>query len=70
MKLLIDFVNNAPIHLPFSYARNLREIRELIEKYADIPMSFADACLIRLSEWYPDALILTLDSDFSHLSKE
>jgi uncharacterized protein len=64
VKLLIDFVNNAPIHLPFSYAQNRMEIRELIEKYADVPMSFADACLIRLSELYPDAPILTLDSDF------
>lgn len=27
-------------------------------------MSFADACLVRLSELYPDAPILTLDSDF------
>jgi uncharacterized protein len=36
----------------------------LVAKYGDVPMSFADACLVRLSELYPDAPILTLDSDF------
>ena len=33
-------------------------------RYADQPMSLADACLVRLSELHPDAYILTLDSDF------
>ena len=64
LQLLIEFVNSAPIHIPFSYAQNRMEIRELIEKYHDLPMSFADACLVRISELYPDAPILTFDSDF------
>jgi uncharacterized protein len=35
-----------------------------LQKYASIPMSFADACLVRMSETMADPLILTTDSDF------
>jgi hypothetical protein len=27
-------------------------------------MSFADACLVRMAEQYPNSAVLTLDSDF------
>ena len=33
-------------------------------KYANVPMSFADACLVRISELYANSAVLTLDSDF------
>ena len=33
-------------------------------KYANVPMSFADACLVRMTELYPNSAVLTLDSDF------
>ena len=39
-------------------------VLDLLEKYADIPMSIADACLVRLTEILPDPLLLTTDSDF------
>jgi predicted nucleic acid-binding protein len=35
-----------------------------MDKYADVPMSLADACLVRMSETLSDSLILTLDTDF------
>lgn len=35
-----------------------------MKKYADTPMSFADACLVRMTELHDDAVIATLDSDF------
>ena len=31
---------------------------------SSVPMSFADACLVRMSELWPEAPVLTLDSDF------
>ena len=37
---------------------------KLLQKYADTPMSLADACLVRMTETLPDPLILTTDSDF------
>lgn len=33
-------------------------------KYTNVPMSFADACLVRMAEQYLNSTILTLDSDF------
>jgi predicted nucleic acid-binding protein len=37
----------------------------LMATYANVPMSFADACLVRLSERLPSAVVVTLDSDFT-----
>jgi predicted nucleic acid-binding protein len=39
-------------------------ILTLMEKYADVPMTFADACLVRMTEILSDPILLTTDSDF------
>ena len=39
-------------------------VLNLLDKYADVPMSIADAGLVRLTEIMPDSLLLTTDSDF------
>ena len=39
-------------------------IAKLIVRYKNIPMSLADACLVRMAEQYPDSIVMTLDSDF------
>ena len=41
-------------------------IEALLRRYADTPMSLADACLVRLTERHPDCRLFTLDSDFEH----
>jgi len=41
-------------------------IEALMQRYADTPMSLADACLVRLTERFPDCRLFTLDSDFEH----
>ncbi|HMZ21332.1 MAG TPA: PIN domain-containing protein [Blastocatellia bacterium] len=48
----------------FSFEDEKMAVSKLLEKYADVPMSFADACLVRMSELYPDSAVFTLDSDF------
>lgn len=35
-----------------------------MDRYASVPMSFADACLVRMSALLPNATIFTTDSDF------
>ena len=35
-----------------------------MEKYSDVPMSLADACLVRMTETLSDCLVLTTDKDF------
>jgi len=48
----------------FEVAQNLEPVLKLMQKYADIPMSLADACLVRMTETLPDPVILTTDADF------
>ena len=40
------------------------DLRALMRRYRNRPMSLADACLVRLSEMHGAAEVLTLDSDF------
>jgi len=39
-------------------------VLRLIQKYADVPMSLADACLVRMTETLADPIVLTTDADF------
>lgn len=48
----------------FSLDNDLEPVLKLLHKYADVPMSLADAALVRMSETLPDPIILTTDSDF------
>jgi predicted nucleic acid-binding protein len=52
------------IVLGFSLAENYESVQKLTEKYADTPMSLADACLVRMSEQVEQSSVLTLDGDF------
>jgi predicted nucleic acid-binding protein len=40
-------------------------VARLLRKYADRPMSLADACLVRLAELHDGASLLTIDGDFT-----
>lgn len=40
-------------------------MERLVARYANIPMSFADACLVRMSELHSDMTIVTVDDDFT-----
>ena len=48
----------------FDMDNDVESVLKLLQKYADVPMSLADACLVRMSETFPDPIILTTDSDF------
>ncbi len=39
-------------------------LQRLLAKYADVPMTLADACLVDLAKIHNTGRILTLDSDF------
>jgi uncharacterized protein len=40
------------------------DLRALMRRYRNRPMSLADACLVRMSEMHGAAEVLTLDADF------
>jgi predicted nucleic acid-binding protein len=48
----------------FQFAEQAEAVHNLMKKYADVPMSFADACLVRMTEVASEPLLLTTDSDF------
>jgi len=48
----------------FRFAESSESVLALMEKYSDIQISFADACLVRMTELLPDPLLLTTDTDF------
>jgi predicted nucleic acid-binding protein len=43
---------------------NVEPVLKLMQKYAQTPMSLADACLVRMTETLTDAVLLTTDADF------
>jgi len=48
----------------FDLDHDVESVLKLLQKYTDVPMSLADACLVRMTETLPDPIILTTDSDF------
>lgn len=48
----------------FHFNDATESVLSLMEKYADVPMSFANACLVHMSEVLPDPIVLTTDADF------
>jgi len=61
---LSDAIRSGAILSRFDLAAQTAPVCGLLTKYADVPMSLADACLVRMSELNPGLPILTLDSDF------
>lgn len=63
----IDFlgwVNAGAVTLEPITSNDLQRIKELTSKYSDLPMDFADACLVFLGEKMNISLIATIDRDF------
>jgi predicted nucleic acid-binding protein len=50
--------------IAFTLAENVEPVVKLIEKYSNVPMGCADACLVRMTETLADPVVLTTDEDF------
>ncbi len=48
----------------FSLSDEVESVQTLIKKYDNVPMSLADACLVRMSELMDNSVVFTTDSDF------
>jgi uncharacterized protein len=48
----------------FDLLAELPAVAQLLRRYKSVPMSLADACLVRMAELHRDATVFTLDSDF------
>ena len=63
---LLNMMQEDLIRLAFNLDEHLAAVTRLITKYHGVPMSLADACLVRLSEVHKDCRVLTLDKHFKH----
>ena len=66
---LIEMLGEGFLTISMSLADQHSAILAMVRRYADVPMSLADACLVRLAELHPQSLVLTLDSDFAFYRK-
>ena len=61
---LLEMIERGVAQSSFELTAHVRRLRALMARYSSVPMSFADACLVRMSELHADAVVWTLDSDF------
>lgn len=61
---LLTMIERGALRLDFALAREAGLIRDLMDHYGNVPMSLADACLVRMSEKHERCRVFTLDSDF------
>ena len=61
---ILELVRRRVVEVAFHVEDHTESLARLMEKYADMPMSLADACLVRMSELHSQCLVMTLDDDF------
>ena len=61
---LSELLRRRAVIATFDLDNDVESVLKLLHKYKDVPMSLADACLVRMTETLPDPVILTTDSDF------
>jgi predicted nucleic acid-binding protein len=52
------------IRVAFDFETEASAVWRLLGKYGDMPMDYADACLVRMSEIHASPQVWTVDSDF------
>ncbi len=60
----LQMVELGVLQVSFSLSAEVKTVKALMKKYKNVPMSLADACLVRMSEKIENAIVFTTDSDF------
>ena len=61
---VIGLIEDGIVELRFSLSTEVGAIGSLMKKYANVPMSLADACLVRMTELHAESVVFTFDTDF------
>ena len=61
---LIEMIGEGFVSIGMAVADHHSALLAMVRRYGNVPMSLADACLVRLAELHPQSPVLTLDSDF------
>jgi len=62
---VVGLLRKGVYELSFSLRDHAAHVEAVLKKYADQPISLADACLIRCAEIHHEPRVLTFDTDFS-----
>ncbi|MEO7724595.1 MAG: PIN domain-containing protein [Chthoniobacterales bacterium] len=68
--VILRAVREGIIQIAFDLETEAAALESLMQRYADTPMSLADACLVRLSELHADCRVFTLDSHFKRYRRQ
>jgi predicted nucleic acid-binding protein len=60
----MELLRRHVVEVAFHLEDHVEAIARLLHKYASVPMSLADGCLVRMAELSAESTILTLDRDF------
>ncbi|MFM9903726.1 MAG: type II toxin-antitoxin system VapC family toxin [Pyrinomonadaceae bacterium] len=63
-KAVYDFVETGAVKIDFNVSQEFEGVKDLAIRYQNVPMSLADACLVRMSEIHENSTVFTTDSDF------
>ena len=61
---VLSLISDGIIQVDFSLADHANVLRTLTAQYDSVPMSLADACLVRMAELRRSSVVMTFDSDF------
>lgn len=61
---VMALLSNGVLQLSFQISEEVPAVRELMTRYRSVPLSLADACMVRMAELYESSPVLTIDSDF------
>ena len=62
---VVELLERNLVVVDFDLTSEIQAVKKLMSKYANVPMSLADACLIRMTEIEKGSQIITLDRDFN-----
>jgi len=62
--VLFALLERGVLRIGLEIEDQIADLRTLMRRYRDRPMSLADACLVRLAELHPNGVVFTLDADF------
>ena len=61
----LEWVSRGGVEIHNIQNSDFHRLKELTEKYRDLPMDFADSCLVYLAEQLDISTIATIDRDFT-----
>ena len=62
---VLDWVAAGELRCSFILPEQVHAVQALWKRYTNVPMSLADACVVRMAELHSHALVCTIDSDFT-----